>query len=115
MKLKNKLIGYSGILLLTACGPSKKIQTVILQKPVDTVLKNKKTWNVQIIYTEINRDKHNNPSFRDYYFNVDSSKYFYPASTVKLPAALLALQKLHELRNTGITRSTSMITEAAYS
>jgi len=152
MKLKYKLIGYSGILLLTACGPSKKIQTVILQKPADTViqkdtirnnviletdpartdlfftdilkqypqyfdtvLKNKKTWNVQIIYTEINRDKHNNPSFRDYYFNVDSSKYFYPASTVKLPTALLALQRLQELRNTGITKNTTMITEAAYS
>ena len=81
----------------------------------EAILKNRKDWNVQIIYTEINRDKNNNPKFRDYYFNVDASKYFYPASTVKLPVALLALQKLHELRNTGITRSTSMITEAAYS
>ena len=81
----------------------------------DSILKNRKDWNVQIIYTEVNRDKHNNPKFTDYYFNVDTSKYFYPASTVKLPTALLALQKLHELRNTGITKSTSMITEAAYS
>ena len=81
----------------------------------DSILKNRKAWNVQIIYTEVNRDKNNNPDFMDYYFNVDTSKYFYPASTVKLPIALLALQKLHELRNTGITKSTSMVTEAAYS
>lgn len=90
---------------------------LLMQYPqyFDSILKNRKDWNVQIIYTEINRDKHNNPKFTDYYFNVDASKYFYPASTVKLPTALLALQKLHELSNTGITKSTSMITEPAYS
>lgn len=81
----------------------------------DSVLKNKKAWDVQVIYTQINRDKNNVPSFTDYYFNVDASKYFYPASTVKLPIALLALQKLNELTKTGITRSTSMVTDAAYS
>ena len=51
----------------------------------DSILKNKKAWNVQVIYTQINRDKNNIPSFIDYYFNADASKYFYPASTVKLP------------------------------
>ncbi|MGH2564411.1 MAG: serine hydrolase, partial [Ginsengibacter sp.] len=81
----------------------------------DSVLKNKKEWNVQIIYTQINRDKNNSPSFKDYYFNVDSTKYFYPASTVKLPIALLALQKLNELNQTGITKNTTIITEADYS
>jgi beta-lactamase class A len=81
----------------------------------DSILKYRKSWNVQIIYTEINRDRNNVPKFIDHYFNVDTSKYFYPASTVKLPTALLALQKLNELSATGITRNTSMITEAAYS
>lgn len=81
----------------------------------DTVLKNKKAWNVQIIYTQVNRNENNIPSFTNYYFNVDSSKYFYPASTVKLPIALLALQKLNELATTGITKTASMITDAAYS
>jgi beta-lactamase class A len=81
----------------------------------ESILKNRKAWNVQIIYTQINRDQNNKPSFTDYYFNVDSSKYFYPASTVKLPIALLALQKLNELNNTGITKNTSMITDAGFS
>jgi len=81
----------------------------------DSIFKNKKAWNVQIIYTQINRDKNNNPSFKDYYFNVDPSKYFYPASTVKLPVAVLALQKLNELNDSRISRKTTMITEAGYS
>ena len=81
----------------------------------DSILKNRKAWNVQIIYTQVNRGKNNNPKFTDYYFNVDASQYFYPASTVKLPTALLALQRLNELSKTGITQNTSIITEAAYS
>ena len=81
----------------------------------DSILENRKAWNVQIIYTQVNRDRNNKPHFKDYYFNVDSTQYFYPASTVKLPAVLLALQKLNELSNTGISRNTTMITEANYS
>ncbi len=81
----------------------------------DGILKNRKTLNVQVIYTQINRDRNNGPEFTDYYFNLDSSQYFYPASTVKMPTALLALQKLNELSLTGVTKSTTMITEAGYS
>ncbi|MEO8765172.1 MAG: serine hydrolase [Ginsengibacter sp.] len=81
----------------------------------DSIIKYRQEWNVQVIYTQVNRDKNNNPAFTDYYFNVDSSKYFYPASTVKLPTALLALQRLNELRSTGISKNSTIITEAAYS
>src|SRR5271154_2040149 len=61
------------------------------------IMQNPDSFKVQIIYTQINRDAHNNPSFTNYYYHVDSNKYFYPASTVKLPVALLALQKINEL------------------
>ncbi len=81
----------------------------------DDVLKNKNARNVQIIYTQINRDEENIPHFTDHYFNVDSTEYFYPASTVKLPVALLALQRLNELKETGVDKSTTLITEAGYS
>ncbi len=158
MYAKFMMIAGFFALCLHACNPSKKIQSEIIQKPIDTltnniqvsnndsvinnvvaepdlaktdsflinilqeypqyfdsILKNRKEWNVQFIYTEINRDQDNIPSFTDYYFNVDSTKYFYPASTVKLPTALLTLQRLNELKQTGITKTTTMITEAAYS
>src|SRR5580765_3761064 len=67
----------------------------------DHILQQRDSLRVQIIYTQINRDADNNPSFKNYYFNVDPNKYFYPASTVKMPIALLALQKLNELRLPG--------------
>jgi len=57
---------------------------------------------VQIIYTQINRDSINRPNFKSFYFNVDSTNYFYPASTVKLPQVLLALEKINELKAQGI-------------
>ncbi|HEX6849273.1 MAG TPA: hypothetical protein VF144_19945, partial [Chitinophagaceae bacterium] len=53
---------------------------------------------VQIIYSKIDRRKNGKPQFTDHYFNVSDSSYFYPASTVKLPVAILALQKLNELK-----------------
>src|SRR6266849_6112947 len=59
------------------------------------ILKNKDTLEVQIIYTQINRDSANRPHFRSFYFHVDSTKYFYPASTIKLSVVLLALEKLN--------------------
>ncbi len=92
------------------------LENLLRQYPqyFDSILRQKKTRNVQIIYTEVNRDENNNPEFTDHFFNVDSSQYFYPASTVKLPTALLALQKLNELQNTGINMGTTMITEEAY-
>ncbi len=92
------------------------LENLLQQYPqyFENILQNRKLRNVQVIYTQISRDAYNNPEFTDYFFNVDSSQYFYPASTVKLPTVLLALQKLNELRDTHITKGTTMITEDAY-
>ena len=53
---------------------------------------------IQIKFTQINRND-GKVSFQDYDFQVDSMRYFYPASTVKLPIALVALSKLNDLEN----------------
>lgn len=79
------------------------------------ILKNQDSLGVQIIYTQINRDENNQPSFTDFYFNVNRDKYFYPASTVKMPVAFLALEKLNDLKIAGLTRQSTMITDSAYS
>jgi hypothetical protein len=79
------------------------------------ILQNRSYYRVQIIYTQIDRDGVNNPSFRNYYFNVNRQTYFYPASTVKMPVALLALQKLRELGLPGLDKNSSMLTEMDYS
>lgn len=62
---------------------------------------------IQIIYTEINRNKKNKAAFTDHFYNVNPATYFYPASTVKFPVALLALQRLNELH---IPKDAVMIT-----
>jgi hypothetical protein len=60
------------------------------------VLFNPREYKLQIIYTQVNRDKNNKISFTNYSFG-DSSSYFYPASLVKLPVAALSLEKLNSL------------------
>ncbi len=79
------------------------------------ILKNKNKYEVQIIYTRIDRDSLNNPSFTSFEYNVDPDRYFYPASTVKMPIAFLALEKLNELDVHGLDRNTAMLTDSAYS
>ena len=76
----------------------------------DSILAQKKERNVQIIYTEIKRDKKGRASFTDHTFNLNNQQYYYPASTVKLPIAILALQKLRELNIKGLDKNTTMIT-----
>ncbi|MBX3256126.1 MAG: serine hydrolase [Chitinophagaceae bacterium] len=78
------------------------------------ILARKDAYRVQVIYTQIDRDENNTPSFRDHYFNVDEDNYFYPASTVKMPTALLALQKLHELNIPALRRNTPMVSGTDY-
>lgn len=74
-------------------------------------LKNRDSLRIQIIYTQIDRDAKNRPRFTDHYFNVDKNLYFYPASTIKMPIAFLALERLNELK---INRGATMITEKGY-
>ncbi|MFT4153480.1 serine hydrolase [Parafilimonas sp.] len=78
------------------------------------VLSHPEAYRLQIIYTQINRDKNNKPSFTNYYFNVDSLFYFNPASTVKLPLAALSLEKLNEMGIAGVNKFTSMQFDSAY-
>ena len=65
-------------------------------------------YRVQIIYTQIIRDKKNIPHFKEYTFRLNPIEYFYPASTVKLPLAILALEKINNLKINGLTKYTMM-------
>lgn len=61
------------------------------------LLQNNDKYEIQILYTQINRDTINTPTFTTYGFGIDTLRYFYPASTVKMPMAFLALEKLNML------------------
>src|ERR1700753_3582278 len=54
---------------------------------------------VQILYTQIDRDENNVPHFRSYSYRLNANHYFYPASTVKLPTAIFALEKMNKINH----------------
>lgn len=106
-------------LAVFACSPAKKtnvssdktflINLLREHKSLDSVLDNRKSLGLQVIYTRIQRSDAGTPSFTDYHLDVDDNRYFYPASTVKLPVAILALQKLNELNIPGLNKDTRML------
>lgn len=61
---------------------------------IKQVADNLKNHEVQIIFTQIDSTKEGTLEFIDYKFQVNEKDYFYPASTVKLPIALLAAEHL---------------------
>jgi len=73
------------------------------------ILKNPEKYQVQILYTRIDRNKKNEPHFTTHAYRLNKDQYFYPASTVKLPAVALAFEKLNKL---GIDKYTPMLTGA---
>ena len=93
------------------------LQQLLLEKGsplLKNVLSKPDTFQYQIIYTQINRDKKNRPHFTHYYVNVDRNRYFNPASTVKLPTALAALEKLNDMGIAGVDKNTFMLTDSAF-
>ena len=103
------VVGFCLIFLVAACSPLQKtinkhdpLQKILAMVERDSlgskVLKNKDLYEIQIIYTQIDRDPADRPIFHSYWYNVDSTRYFYPASMVKMPLALLSLEKINRLR-----------------
>src|SRR3982751_6904087 len=78
------------------------------------VIKDPQNYRLQIIYTQINRGANNNPTFKNYYFNLDPELYFNPASTVKLPLSLLSLEKLNDMHIKGVNKYTALQIDSSY-
>ena len=96
---------------------SKKLIEKILKKQPDKfgeILKNPEKYRVQILYTQIDRDAQNEPHFTSYAYRLNPVEYFYPASTVKLPGALVALEKLNALNIPGLNKYTPLQIDSAY-
>jgi hypothetical protein len=84
-------------------------------KEFSDIIRNKDQYEIQIIYTQIDRDENNRPHFTEHRFNVDSTHYFYPASTVKLPAVMLALEKINTLSRYNIDEHTPILHDSVCS
>ncbi|WP_194775214.1 serine hydrolase [Pararhodonellum marinum] len=116
--MKKILFRIAGIVLLAgffqACSQEKQpFQEIEDDFPaLKNVLEQADKYPFQIIYTQVIRDRDNQPTFEDFPFNLDENKYFYPASTVKLPVALLALEWLNEINVEGLSSASIMLTDS---
>ncbi|MBE9463025.1 serine hydrolase [Dyadobacter subterraneus] len=100
---------------------AQKIDTIYLEKLLKShpdkfshILNHPQKNQVQILYTQIDRDKNNIPHFETYSYNLDDHRYFFPASTVKLPTLIFALEKINKLKIPGLTKESIMITGADF-
>ena len=87
-----------------------KVQQSVTQK----IINNPNEYRVQIIYTQIDRTKKGKPVFKNFNFNVDPDLYFNPASMVKMPVAILSLEKLNELKKAGVDKYSRMEFDSSY-
>jgi len=72
------------------------------------IINNPNEYRVQLFYTQIDRDKNNIPHFKEFSYRLNPAEYFYPASTVKMPLAILALDKINSLHIPGLTKSCTL-------
>ena len=89
--------------------PSNILEQLLLSNPdkFKKLTDNPEKYRLQILYTQIDRDAKNKPTLTTYSYRSDSNEYIYPASTVKLAASVLALEKLNALK---IDKSTTFQT-----
>jgi len=69
-------------------------------------------YELQIIYTQIDRDKNNNATFTTHFLGQEHPKYFYPASLVKLPIAVLSLEQINQLNISGLNKDSYMFSDS---
>ena len=101
---KNLILVVS-LTITISCNNSSTILDKVLNKNIyelQKVLKNKEKHDLQILLNEIKRDDSGKAVFKEDAFQLDEGRYFYPASTAKLPIAILSLQKIKELRSNGL-------------
>ena len=116
---KNYLIAVIVLILISCTSNEEKDQLGEIMNSLhgkyNEIIANPKDYGLQVLYTQIDRDQNNNPHLHTWSYNVDSSFYFYPASTIKLPVALLALEKINELNVPFLSSDSEMLTDSAYS
>lgn len=90
-------------ILLIACSgqvsPKNPIEHVLASEDprIKSVMENLDAHEIQILFTQIDRSG-DSITLTDHTFQIDEEAYFYPASTVKFPIAVLALEYLNELK-----------------
>jgi hypothetical protein len=106
---------FLSVLLISSCQTKERrlfVDGLEAYPTLKKVLEDSSKYQVQILYTQIDRNEHVNPMMTTFQFNLNDERYFYPASTVKLPIALLALEWLEAQNIEGLTAETIMLTDS---
>ncbi|MGF1559247.1 MAG: serine hydrolase, partial [Flavobacteriaceae bacterium] len=99
--MKNHLM-IIALILLTTCTEKQTsanpIESILSagHPKIKRVMDSLDQYEVQIRYTQIDR-MGDSVVFTNHDFQVNDSNYFYPASTVKFPIAVLALERLNQI------------------
>ena len=94
-------LGLFGSIACAQQNPLVEVMSLDLPK-IKAVKANLANHQVQLLLVKI-AEKEGNLTFKNYAFQQEDSTYFYPASTVKLPIAVLALEKIKQLQAQGIS------------
>jgi hypothetical protein len=86
------------------------LESLMQQRPEQfaAILNHPDEYRLQLFYTQIDRDKNNVPHFKEFSYRLNPSEYFYPASTVKMPLAIMALDKINTLNIAGLTKNSTL-------
>ncbi|MDB3937738.1 class A beta-lactamase-related serine hydrolase [Flavobacteriaceae bacterium] len=111
-KIFKKIIKYSLLfsLIFIENSYAQSIRFILKNsesKLINYVYSNQEKFEVQIILTELKKRK-NGFTIHKKKFNVDKKNYFYPASSIKLPIALLTIEKINENPNLNINSEFSI-------
>ena len=102
------------VLVLTFNGQAQVntqlLENLMKQRPemFGEIINHPNEYRLQLFYTQIDRDQYNIPHFKEYSYRLNPSEYFYPASTVKMPLAIMALDKINNLKIPGFTKSSTL-------
>jgi hypothetical protein len=89
---------FCSSLFFFSCSPSAQLKKSLLRDPLIYNVLNNPKFEAQVLYTHVDLK---DTSFSSVNINLND-RYFYPASTVKLPVAILALQYINELKAQGL-------------
>lgn len=116
--MKSFLIGCLCLMLATMAHADDRASSPLLSEILQTLPE--ELWatvqrpehELQILYVQV-QETSNGPRFHEHSWGLAPERYFYPASTVKFPVALMALEKLATLKKHGVERGTTMLTDTA--
>ena len=101
--MRNIVVFIIPLLLIASCSFNPNPIRSAFKKDdfLRSILKDKDKYEIQILYTEVSKNTLGQTEFSDFQFQLNDQKYFYPASTIKLPITVMTLSKINELRAVG--------------